>query len=393
MTRRCFTLLPMEPTAVQPIVLEGTHVRLEPLALGHLDGLVAAASGSRVTYTYFPDAREAMRGYIESALANQDAGTALPFATIDWATGRVIGATRFMNIEFWPWPAGNPHQRGADVPDAVEIGATWLTAAARRTPANTEAKLLMLTHAFETWRVHRVRLVTDSRNFQSRDAILRLGTRFDGILRAAREGADGEIRHSAFYSMLDTEWPAAKARLEQRLARRIVPAAPGDAGRTIADWTALSRDERLVQLGRTGTELAATIESANADRLARRPDAKNWAAVEVVCHLRDTEESFLDRMRLIATTDDPRFITTSPDRWAEERQYLKNDAAVALTAFRARRHDTLEFFAALAETDWSRAGHQMDSRGRRTIDDFLSVMAWHDENHIAQLRRALDGRV
>src|SRR5438067_10409711 len=91
-------------TAVQPITLEGTHVRLEPLALGHLDGLVAAASGSRVTYTNFPDEREAMKSYIESALASQDAGSALPLVTIDRATGRVIGATRFMNIEFWPWP-------------------------------------------------------------------------------------------------------------------------------------------------------------------------------------------------------------------------------------------------------------------------------------------------
>src|ERR1041384_240412 len=140
----------------------------------------------------------------------------------------------------------------------------------------------MLTHAFETWRVHRVRLVTDSRNFQSREAILRLGTKFDGILRAAREGADGQIRDSAFYSMLDTEWPEAKARLEQRLARCIVAAAAPGGGRTIAEWSALPRSDRLAQLGRTAAELTAAIESASRDRTIRRPDGKNWAAVEVL---------------------------------------------------------------------------------------------------------------
>jgi RimJ/RimL family protein N-acetyltransferase/uncharacterized damage-inducible protein DinB len=380
------------PTAVQPIVLEGAHVRLEPLALTHLDGLVAAASGSRVPYTFFPDSPEGMRRYVEAALAAEKAGTTLPLATVDRATGRVIGATRFMNIEFWSWPEGNPHQRGAHLPDAVEIGATWLATAARRTPVNTEAKLLMLRHAFETWRVHRVRLVTDSRNVQSREAILRLGTRFEGILRAAREGADGEIRHTAVYSLLEAEWPAAKARLEQRLARGATRATTGDGARTLAAWSTLLREERLARLGRTGAELAAAVAPASAETLARRPDGKNWAALEVLCHLRDTEESFLERLRLIAATDQPRFATTNPDRWAEERQYLRNDPAVALAAFRARRHETLEFFAGLGAAEWERAGHQMDSRGRRTIDDFLTVMAWHDENHVAQLHRALDGR-
>jgi hypothetical protein len=112
----------------------------------------------------------------------------------------------------------------------------------------------------------------------------------------------------------------------------------------------------------------------------------------VLCHLRDLEESFVDRCRLIVASDEPRFLTTNPDRWAEERQYLRHQAGAVLAAFRGRREETLAFFAALGADDWERAGHQMDSRGRRTLDDFLSVMAWHDANHLDQLRRVVDGR-
>jgi len=232
-------------------------------------------------------------------------------------------------------------------------------------------------------------LVTDSRNVQSREAILRLGARFDGVLRAAREGADGAIRHSAAYSIVEAEWPDVKARLERRLGVGPARDTREDIARALADYAALSRGERLDRLRRTGPELARAIAGVDAARLARRPDATNWAAVEVLCHLRDTEESFLERMRLIVATEEPRFATTNPDRWAEERQYLSNDAAAALAAFRLRRHDTLTFLDTLAEADWQRAGHQLDSRGRRTIDDFVSVMAWHDANHVDQLRRVL----
>src|SRR5688572_14752314 len=157
-----------------------------------------------------------MRAYVQSALAEHAARRAMPFATLD-ATGTVVGATRFGNIEFWTWPAGNPNQRGADVPDVVEIGWTWLSASAQRTAVNTEAKLLMLTHAFETWRVHRVSLMTDARNTRSRQAIERLGARADGVLRAQRPATDGGIRDTAAYSILDGEWPAVKARLRARL--------------------------------------------------------------------------------------------------------------------------------------------------------------------------------
>jgi RimJ/RimL family protein N-acetyltransferase len=201
------------------VLLEGRFVRLEPLTLDHVPGLVDATSGNRESfvYTLVPSGETEARAFVASALADQGAGTAVPFATIDRSTNRVVGSTRFCYIEFWDWPAGSPHQRGAELPDAVEIGYTFLASEAQRTGINTEAKLLMLTHAFEVWRVHRVRLVTDARNQRSRRAIERLGARFDGVLRAARTAFDGGIRDSASYSMLDSEWPEAKAALEARL--------------------------------------------------------------------------------------------------------------------------------------------------------------------------------
>jgi len=204
---------------VTPVVLEGRYVRLEPLAVEHIPALVRAASGDRRSFrfTSAPGSLDGMRAYVANALREQEAGTRLPLATVDRSRGDVVGCTSFLDIQFWKWPEGSLHQRGEDLPDVVEIGATWLSPAAQRTGINTEAKLLMLGHAFETWRVHRVSLKTDSRNQQSRDAILRLGTRFDGILRAERIAVDGEIRDSAYYSMVDAEWPAARERLRARL--------------------------------------------------------------------------------------------------------------------------------------------------------------------------------
>jgi RimJ/RimL family protein N-acetyltransferase len=206
-------------TVVTPVVLEGRWVRLEPLTVEHAAALLRAASGPRETYglTLVPDTLAEAAAYIETALREEAARRSLPFATVDRATGRVVGSTRFLNIEYWTWPAGNAHQRGAERPDVVEIGATWLAAAAQRTPINTEAKLLMLTHAFDRWRVHRVSLMTDARNERSRTAILRLGARFDGVLRAARPASDGAIRDTAAFSILEAEWPAVRAKLEARL--------------------------------------------------------------------------------------------------------------------------------------------------------------------------------
>lgn len=210
-----------KPTQVRPVTLEGRFVRLEPLTMAHVAGLLAAAAGPRETYgfTLVPQDEAGTRAYVEAALGEQEGQRALPFATVDRASGLVVGSTRLFNIEFWPWPPGNVNQRGADRPDVAEIGWTWLAASAQRTPINSEAKLLMLTHAFDRWRVHRVSLMTDARNLRSREAIMRLGARFDGILRAARPASDGTIRDTAAFSILDSEWPAIRTRLHARLTQ------------------------------------------------------------------------------------------------------------------------------------------------------------------------------
>jgi RimJ/RimL family protein N-acetyltransferase len=202
------------------IVLQGRHVRLEPLTRDHVPALAAAAtSGARESFAFtrVPVTEAEATAYVDEALQLHEGDKALPFATIDAATGRVVGSTRYLNVEFWSWPAGSVLQRGEDVPDVVEIGATWLAPSAQRTPINTEAKLLMLTHAFEVWRVHRVSLLTDARNLRSRTAILRLGAKLDGVIRAARVAADGGIRDTAVFSIVESEWPTAKAALEAKL--------------------------------------------------------------------------------------------------------------------------------------------------------------------------------
>jgi RimJ/RimL family protein N-acetyltransferase len=202
-----------------PVTLAGRHVRLEPMTTAHVDDLLAATAGGADSYrfTFVPSTAETMRAWVDTALRDQQNRRALPFVTRDAVTGKVAGSTRFLNVEFWDWPSGNPHQRGAGVPDVVEIGATWLAPGAQRSGINTEAKLLMLGHAFDTWRVHRVSLLTDARNERSRAAILRLGARFDGVLRAARIAADGGVRDTAAYSILDSEWPAVREALRARL--------------------------------------------------------------------------------------------------------------------------------------------------------------------------------
>lgn len=204
---------------LEPFVLESGVVRLEPLSLDHLDRLVAAGSEDRSTYrfTSVPPDVESMRRYLETALTDARAGKALPFCTVDRRSGRVVGSTRFWNVEWWPWP-GPPAEPLPAGPDAVEIGWTWLAASAQRTAINTEAKLLMMRHAFESWRVRRLTLKTDERNERSRRAIERVGGKLDGILRAHMPAYNGGIRTTAIYSILPDEWPAVRARLEARLA-------------------------------------------------------------------------------------------------------------------------------------------------------------------------------
>jgi RimJ/RimL family protein N-acetyltransferase len=206
--------------SLQSPVLEGKHVRLEPLELHHVDGLVAAAGSDTELYKWspVPSGKAEATTYINTALAWRDAGTAVPFAIVRQADGVVVGSTRFWNIENWAWPKGHAsHGRG--VPDACEIGYTWFARSAIRTAANTESKLLMLTHAFEVWRVLRVCFHTDARNARSRAAIERIGGQFEGILRSHRMAADFIPRDSVRYSIMAVEWPAVKRRLLQFVDR------------------------------------------------------------------------------------------------------------------------------------------------------------------------------
>jgi ribonucleotide monophosphatase NagD (HAD superfamily) len=161
---------------------------------------------------------------------------------------------------------------------------------------------------------------------------------------------------------------------------------------TMEDYAKQPREQCMQHLTRTGDELAAAIKGQSDAVLSRRPDAKNWAAKEVICHLRDTEEVFGARLEQIVAMDvEPKLVATNPDRWAEERQYLANDAGGALAAFRQRRAETLETFGKLTPAQWEKGGiHPV--LGRTTLNGFLSVMAWHDENHLDQLTRALQGR-
>jgi N-acetyltransferase len=211
-------------------VLENAPVRLEPLGLPHVDALAAAAAEDPGLYAVAPVPTDlaGMRGYVETALAEAEAGRAIPFAIVRRRpTGDVVvGSTRYMSLEWWTWPpgpvrvAGEPRRREAgDAPDVVEIGHAWLAASALRTEVNTAACLLLMTHAFEVWRVHRLTLKTDARNARSRAAIERMGGRFEGILRAHLPAADGIVRDTAMFSIVAGEWPAAKLRLESALAR------------------------------------------------------------------------------------------------------------------------------------------------------------------------------
>lgn len=201
-------------SAIESFELTGRNIRLEPLKRHHIDDLAAAAAVEPSLYRWslVPQGREATERYVETAIAWRDAGTAVPFAIVDQTTGAVIGSTRFWDLQYWKWPPHHP-SHGRTSPDTCEIGHTWLTRAAIRTAANTEAKLLMLTHAFEVWKVLQVSLHTDERNERSRAAIERIGGRFEGILRAHRMAADFTPRNSARFSILASGWPEVKARL------------------------------------------------------------------------------------------------------------------------------------------------------------------------------------
>jgi len=201
-------------------LLEGRYVRLEPLTQAHAAGIAdaSAVDPSLYRWTQAPQGAGEVARYIDNALQLRDAGKAAPFATVRVADGKVIGSTRLYDLERWAWPSG--HERASrELADVGEIGYTWLTAGAIRTAANTEAKLLMLTHAFEVWGMLRICLHTDERNERSRAAIERIGGKFEGILRGHRMASDYIARNSARYSIVAAEWLGVKQRLVERLER------------------------------------------------------------------------------------------------------------------------------------------------------------------------------
>jgi len=201
--------------------LQGKHVRLEELEQHHVDGLVTAAAADPSLYKWspVPQGKAAAVQYVDTAVAWRNGASAVPFAVVRIADGAVIGSTRFWNLERWSWPPGHAlHNRAT--PDACEIGYTWFTNSAVRTGANTESKFLMLTHAFENWRVLRVCFHTDARNQRSRAALERIGAKCEGILRAHRMAADFIPRDSVRYSIMAAEWLEVKRNLLDRLNRQ-----------------------------------------------------------------------------------------------------------------------------------------------------------------------------
>jgi RimJ/RimL family protein N-acetyltransferase len=220
---------------VAPIILDGQHVRLEPLTPAHVEPLIAAAADGELwnTQVTIIPRPEGMSGYIQFALEGLAQGKQLPFVIVrkDWNAGvplasigyessaagnagdsttsdQIVGSTRFYEIR--------PEDR------AAAIGYTWLAKSAQRTRVNTESKLLLLTHAFEDWHCNRVELITDVLNEQSRTAILRLGARQEGILRKHLILPNGRIRDSVIFSILNDEWPEVKQRLISRLEQKDV---------------------------------------------------------------------------------------------------------------------------------------------------------------------------
>lgn len=211
--------------------LLGETVRLDPLRESDVESLLAAATEDRTHYalTRVPETTGEMALYVQAALEERQRGEAVPFVVRRIANHRVLGTTRYLDLGFWR--VGRPP---GEMPSVAEIGSTWYAASAQRTRVNTEAKLLLLTHAFDMWKTYRVSFQTDARNERSRAAIERLGATFEGVRRAHKQASDGTARDSAFYSLLEADWPSVQARLRQRLERGYVPIAAGLAARSAA---------------------------------------------------------------------------------------------------------------------------------------------------------------
>ena len=191
---------------IQPVTLTGRYVELAPLSWDHLPRAVDLCVGQDL-FRWFPKelrTAEDVRGYFAEAFEAQKAGTALPFSTFDRATGQLVGGSRYMAIE-------RAHRR-------LEIGSTWIAKAWQRSHVNTEAKLLMLEHAFERLGCLRVEFKTDSLNQPSRTALARIGAKEEGIFRNHMVTGSGRVRHSVYFSIIDSEWPRVKADLQAKLA-------------------------------------------------------------------------------------------------------------------------------------------------------------------------------
>lgn len=193
---------------LKPVTLEGTHVRLEPLAPQHLDGIMRAGEDDAVWtwLPYRPTTRAEYEAWLADAIAAQAKGQQLPFATVDRATGEIVGSTRI--FFFSP-----PDRR-------VEIGGTWLVPSAQRTLINTESKLLLLAHCFDVLGCVRVELKTDARNTNSQRAIARIGAKYEGLMRKHMLTRGGFHRDSVYYAIVDDDWPDVRRRLEEMLAKR-----------------------------------------------------------------------------------------------------------------------------------------------------------------------------
>lgn len=197
--------------------LTGRVVRLEPLTEDHIDGLTFAASEDRSTYAYtaVPDGPEETASFVRALLSARAIGETIPFAQVRVSDGEPVGVARYLTLR---------GHRPGDVPYAVEIGGTWLAASAQGTAINPEAKLLLLTHAFEVWNVGRVDLKTDARNARSRAGIESIGATFEGVLRrwqpSLHAGEEGGLRDTAMFSIIASEWPRVRDALIERVARR-----------------------------------------------------------------------------------------------------------------------------------------------------------------------------
>lgn len=202
-------------------VLEGEVVRLEPLEPRHAQGLATSADGDRASYSYtwVPSGTQDALKYVAEVLRERDRGAVVPFAVILCDGNRVVGTTRFLDLQVFE-ASGVRLPEAGEAPTVAEIGSTWYAAAVQRSAVNTECKLLLLSHAFEVWNVLRVTLKTDARNARSRAAIERIGAAFEGIRRVHVPASDGTLRDSAYYSIIREEWPPIRSRLRGWLSGR-----------------------------------------------------------------------------------------------------------------------------------------------------------------------------